>query len=102
MTLYFDVELSNDKRPGTEQNTSAGVETMANPSLLLMSLARIPKNVSSKWLMKNGDWVFLISSKIRTIKSLNIYHQSIKVLRVNMKIFSEYIGNKIFSFLNNI
>ena len=48
MTLYFDVELSNDKRPGTEQNTSAGVVTMANPSLLLMSLARIPENISFK------------------------------------------------------
>ena len=27
VTLYFDVELSSDKRPGTEQNTSAGDET---------------------------------------------------------------------------
>ena len=43
MTLYFDVELNRDKRPGTEQNTSAGVVTIANPSLLLMSLALIPK-----------------------------------------------------------
>ena len=43
MTLYFDVELNKDKRPGTEQNTSAGVVTIANPSLLLISLALIPK-----------------------------------------------------------
>lgn len=25
VTLYFDVELSNDRRPGTLQNTSEGV-----------------------------------------------------------------------------
>ena len=43
VTLYFDVELNNDKRPGTEQNTSAGVVTIAKPSLLLISRALIPK-----------------------------------------------------------
>ena len=26
VTLYFDVELSSDSLPGTEQNTSVGVE----------------------------------------------------------------------------
>ena len=45
MTLYFDVELNRDKRPGTEQNTSAGVVTIAKPSLLLISRARIPVNI---------------------------------------------------------
>ena len=45
VTLYFDVELNRDKRPGTEQNTSAGVVTIAKPSLLLISRARIPVNI---------------------------------------------------------
>lgn len=27
MTLYFDVELRRDRRPGTEQNTSLGFTT---------------------------------------------------------------------------
>ena len=28
VTLYLDVELSRDRRPGTEQNTSVGFDTM--------------------------------------------------------------------------
>lgn len=31
MTLYLDVELRSDKRPGTEQKTSAGLDTPPRP-----------------------------------------------------------------------
>ena len=45
VTLYFDVELSSERRPGTEQKTSAGVAPMI-PSLMfimLCSRCRIPE-----------------------------------------------------------
>ncbi|KAG7225404.1 hypothetical protein INR49_027393 [Caranx melampygus] len=37
VTLYLEVELSSDRRPGTEQKTSAGLDTlpMPRPSLLI-------------------------------------------------------------------
>ena len=44
VTLYLDVELSRERRPGTEQKTSAGVAPMI-PSLMFMMLCsrcRIP------------------------------------------------------------
>lgn len=31
VTLYFEVELSRDKRPGTEQNRSVGLTTQVPP-----------------------------------------------------------------------
>lgn len=31
VTLYLEVELSSDRRPGTEQKTSAGLETDPTP-----------------------------------------------------------------------
>ncbi len=31
MTLYLEVELRSDKRPGTEQKTSAGLDTPPRP-----------------------------------------------------------------------
>ena len=42
VTLYFDVELSKDSLPGTEQKISTGVVANKRPSLLLGSLALIP------------------------------------------------------------
>lgn len=32
VTLYFEVELSRDKRPGTEQNRSVGLTTQVPPT----------------------------------------------------------------------
>ena len=42
VTLYFDVELSKDSLPGTEQKMSTGVVANKRPSLLLGSRALIP------------------------------------------------------------
>ena len=43
VTLYLDVLLSNDRRPGTEQKTSAGEVTPdTTKSLLLSFLGRMP------------------------------------------------------------
>lgn len=39
MTLYFDVELSRDKRPGTEQKTSLGFTTPPKRPSLLTGMA---------------------------------------------------------------
>jgi len=33
VTLYFDVELRSDRRPGTEQKTSVGAAESRRPSL---------------------------------------------------------------------
>ena len=43
VTLYFDVELSKDSLPGTEQKMSTGEVANKRPSLLLMSRGLIPK-----------------------------------------------------------
>ena len=56
VTLYFDVELSSESLPGTEQKTSLGAADNTRPSLpAFWSLGRIPlrKAVSSSiWKMK--------------------------------------------------
>ena len=45
MTLYLDVELSNDRRPGTEQKTSLGEATPdITKSLLCSCFGLIPAN----------------------------------------------------------
>ena len=43
VTLYFDVELSKDSLPGTEQKISTGEVASKRPSLLLMSRGLMPK-----------------------------------------------------------
>lgn len=35
VTLYLEVELSSERRPGTEQKTSAGLDTAPMPKLSL-------------------------------------------------------------------
>ncbi len=42
VTLYFEVELSSDRRPGTEQNTSAGDAPMVEITMSFWSGLRIP------------------------------------------------------------
>lgn len=42
VTLYLEVELRRERRPGTEQNTSAGLVMRPLPSLMLGSRVRIP------------------------------------------------------------
>lgn len=39
MTLYFDVELRRDRRPGTEQNTSFGLTTPPKRPSLFTGMA---------------------------------------------------------------
>lgn len=39
MTLYFDVELRRDRRPGTEQNTSLGLTTPPKRPSLFTGIA---------------------------------------------------------------
>ena len=39
MTLYFEVELSRDRRPGTEQNTSLGFTTPPKRPSLFIGMA---------------------------------------------------------------
>lgn len=39
VTLYFDVELRRDRRPGTEQNTSFGFTTPPNSPSLFIGIA---------------------------------------------------------------
>lgn len=47
MTLYFDVELRSESRPGTEQKTSLGdTAPEMTISLLLSCLGRMP---AAKW-----------------------------------------------------
>lgn len=41
VTLYFDVELSRDSRPGTEQNTSLGFITPPKRPSLLMGMVEM-------------------------------------------------------------
>ena len=53
VTLYFEVELSRESLPGTEQKTSAGVAAMPRPSLQLGSRARIPGGIPGR-LKKYG------------------------------------------------
>ena len=43
VTLYFEVELSRDSLPGTEQKMSTGEVANKRPSLLLGSRALIPE-----------------------------------------------------------
>ena len=55
VTLYLDVELSSERRPGTEQKTSAGVAPMI-PSLMfimLCSRCRIPEGKNENESMVN-------------------------------------------------
>lgn len=71
VTLYLDVELSRERRPGTEQNTSVGLDTMPNrdsfwkgrPSALPLGRVtgpgrwggkiRIKKTKTNMWITKD-------------------------------------------------
>lgn len=51
VTLYFDVELSNERRPGTLQNTSEGV-------------VDIPENIPINEYLKNGKTIANTSGRV--------------------------------------
>lgn len=52
VTLYFEVELRRERRPGTEQNTSVGAppvnEEVIISCLPFSSLGRIPEIITLK------------------------------------------------------
>lgn len=74
MTLYLDVELSRDSRPGTEQKTSVGFDTMPSrdsfwkgrPSELPLGRVTGPGWCENKhcWSVEEPEKIFKIFLKI--------------------------------------
>lgn len=77
VTLYLDVELSSERRPGTLQNTSEGADAPDNTMSLLFSLLRglIPAH------MRKKDAVFsaAVSERDYLDKSRRKWKNNIKI-----------------------
>ena len=57
VTLYFEVELSKDNLPGTEQKMSTGEVANKRPSFTLGSRARTPETkIFLRWLLLFFTW----------------------------------------------
>ena len=76
MTLYFEVELSRDKRPGTEQNTSPVLTDMPpkKPSLFIIrevtDLGGTGTGEREKKICHKGDRVSMLATADRMNVSL--------------------------------
>ena len=67
VTLYFDVELSKDNLPGTEQKMSTGVVANKRPSLLLGSRALIPAIVKMKIIYFKAYEFYFLDERVHSI-----------------------------------
>ena len=70
VTLYLDVELSSDRRPGTLQNTSEGADAPDRTMSLLFSLFRgfIPAHMEKKHTVLNAH----VSERERNLQDLSV------------------------------
>ncbi len=65
MTLYFDVELRSERRPGTEQNTSAGDAPIVEMTMSFWSGLRIP--TENRKIKHNLNFLSLIEFLVMNI-----------------------------------
>ena len=100
VTLYFDVELRSERRPGTEQNTSAGDAPIVEMTMSFWSGLRIPtenRKIKTYFKFAKCDWVL----GDEYITSLPIFLCFFRWAEILKQVNRERCNDKLWLWLSN-